>query len=372
MPRRAGRIGPDGGWHVTVENHLVLDDRYALEEIIGRGGMADVYRATDRLLLRQVAVKLVREATEPGVRERFVDEARTLASLNHTGLITLLDAGILDDRPFLVMELVEGPTLSGRIAQGPMEPERVRVIGRQLAAALGHAHGQGVVHRDVKPSNVLLCGDDRVLLADFGIARLVGSAQHHTRTGGTVGSPAYLSPEQVAGEEVGPEADVFSLGLVLLECLTGVRAYSGSAIEVALARLHRAPEIPDGVEPAWRSLISRMTRRDPAERPTATEVATLLVDPTWGDAVERTGELDLAGELPVAAPPSRAPGRRRRRIMVGALTALVLAALVVLVLVAPWNGGGSTGSGDPVPAGVPSRLQQPLSQLHEAVEGHQR
>ena len=355
---------------MTVGNHLVLEDRYALEEIIGRGGMADVYRATDRLLLRQVAVKLVRETTEPGVRERFVDEARTLASLNHTGLITLLDAGILDERPFLVMELVSGATLSGRIAQGPMEPERARVIGRQLAAALGYAHAQGVVHRDVKPSNVLLCDEDRVLLADFGIARLVGSAQHHTKTGGTVGSPAYLSPEQVAGEEVGPEADVFSLGLVLLECLTGVRAYSGSAIEVALARLHRAPEIPDGVEPAWRSLISRMTRRDPAERPTATEVATFLGDPDWGeDVLERTGELDLVEDHSASPEPA---GRGSRRVWLAALAAVVLATVVVVVLFSPWKGGGNAGSGDRVPAGVPSRLQQPLSQLHDAVEGHQR
>lgn len=379
------RSVPAGRRVMTVENHLVLEDRYALEEIIGRGGMADVYRASDRLLLRQVAVKIVREVAEPGVRERFVDEARTLASLNHPGLITLLDAGILEDRPYLVMELVSGPTLSGQIAQGPMETDRVREIGRQLAAGLGYAHGQGVVHRDVKPSNVLLCDEDRVLLADFGIARLVGSAQHHTRTGGTIGSPAYLSPEQVAGEQVGPEADVFSLGLVLLECLTGVRAYAGSAIEVAMARLHRAPEVPEAIEPAWRSLIGRMTRRDPGERPTAAEVAAILADPSWGqDALDATGELELTQGPLLTVPPSpealaddRPPAAAartggRRRVWAGALAALVLAGVVAVLLVAPWRSGGSSGSGGSVPAGVPSRLQQPLSQLHDAIEGHQR
>lgn len=377
---------------VTVENPLVLDDRYSLEEIIGRGGMADVYRATDQLLLRSVAVKIVREIAEPGVRERFVDEARTLASLNHAGLITLLDAGILHDRPYLVMELVTGQTLSACIAQGPVDPERVRAIGRQLASALAYAHAQGVVHRDVKPSNVLLCDDERVLLADFGIARLVGSAQHHTRTGGTVGSPAYLSPEQVAGEQVGPESDVFSLGLVLLESLTGVRAFTGSAIEAAMARLHAAPSIPDEVAPAWRSLIRAMTRREPERRPAASDVAAALADPAWGepgtgwagDDPAATGELELTrGEL-LTVPPAGTPGTSttdlatpgagapRRRVRAVALAALALLAVVVaLVVVAPWKQDApGSGSGGSVPTGVPSRLQQPLSDLHDAVEGH--
>ena len=370
---------------MSVENHVVLDDRYVLEEIIGRGGMADVYRATDKLLLRTVAVKIVRELTEPGERDRFVGEARTLASLNHAGLVTLLDAGIQNERPYLVMELVTGPTLSAEIAKGPLESERARVIGQKLAAALAYAHAQGVVHRDVKPSNVLLCDDEgRVLLADFGIAKLVGSAQHHTRTGGTVGSPAYLSPEQVAGEQVGPAADVFALGLVLLEALTGARGYAGSAMETAMARLHAAPSIPAEVEPGWRSLVTWMTRREPGERPTAAQLATLLVDPGWADdhlrtgadPVERTGELELTQDASYAVPPAhsaevvtgdRAP---RRRWAAGVLAAVVLLAVVVVLIAAPWRGSSNDGSVGDVPAGVPSRLQQPLSDLHDAVEGH--
>jgi serine/threonine protein kinase len=373
---------------VTVDNPLVLDDRYSLEEVIGRGGMADVYRGTDQLLLRPVAVKVVREVAEPGVRERFVDEARVLASLSHPGLITLLDAGILNERPYLVMELVSGPTLSARIAQGPVPSDQVRAVGRQLAAALAYAHAQGVVHRDVKPSNVLLCDDDRVLLADFGIARLVGSAQHHTKTGGTVGSPAYLSPEQVAGQAVGPETDVFSLGLVLLEALTGVRAYTGSAIEAAMARLHAAPSIPDDIEPAWRSLISAMTRRDPQGRPSAADVAARLTNTAWADSgwdegPVATGELDLTGGELLAIPASHEGSAtsaevagasrpsRRRSWWIGLAVLALVAVVVALVVVAPWKQGApDTGPGGSVPPGVPSRLQQPLSDLHDAVEGH--
>jgi eukaryotic-like serine/threonine-protein kinase len=378
---------------MTVDKLPILDDRYALDEVIGRGGMADVYRATDRLLLRPVAVKVLREVTDQGQRERFTAEARTLASLNHPGLITLLDAGILADRPYLVMELVTGPTLSACIAEEPLLPDRVQDIGHQLTRALAYAHDQGVVHRDVKPSNVLLCGEDRALLADFGIARLIGAVEHYTKTGAAVGSPAYLAPEQVAGEEVGPAADVFSLGLVLLEALTGVRAYTGSAIEAAVARLHAAPAISGELPAAWRSLVSRMTQREPERRPTADEVASELGDPEWAarsgppldQASVATGELELtddalrASSSPAGAEPAPDDARpSRRRIWAAALAGLLaVSALVAVLVIWPLHGAQSndshptTPSGVPngVPSGVPSRLQQPLADLHEAVEG---
>jgi serine/threonine protein kinase len=371
---------------MTVDKLPVLDDRYALDEVIGRGGMADVYRATDRLLLRPVAVKVLREVTEETERDRFVAEARTLASLNHPGLITLLDAGILADRPYLVMELVTGPTLAACIAASPLAPDRVQAIGHQLARALSYAHDQGVVHRDVKPSNVLLCDDDRVLLADFGIARLVGAAEHHTRTGAAIGSPAYLAPEQVAGEYVGPAADVFSLGLVLLEALTGVRAYTGSAIEAALARLHVPPAIGRDVPPPWRSLIGRMTQRDPELRPSTAEVATDLGDPAWAERGLLAQASITTGELPIgreerggpSAPEDPSPGDHRpsrRRVWAAALAGLLAvgALVAVLAVVSPFHRAASNAPDrDPggVPAGVPARLQQPLADLHDAVEGH--
>ena len=373
---------------MTVPQLSTLDDRYDVNDLIGRGGMADVYRATDRLLGRQVAVKVLRETTEGPHRERFVEEARMLASLNHPGLITLLDAGFEADHPYLVMELVDGPTLAAAIGGAPMAPERVGHIGHQLAVVLDYAHDAGVVHRDVKPSNVLLCTGDRALLADFGIARLIGATEHHTRTGEALGSPAYLAPEQVAGEPLTAAADVFSLGLVLLEALTGIRAYVGSPIEAALSRLSTAPVIPDTLDPAWRSLITRMTSRDPADRPSAAQVAAELAPASttgtpagpWDSAAEATGELPITMAVPLAplAPTDAASGTDAdpapRRSGRSRWIALAVAALVVAVVAGVLVVRGTAGGkGDPqptLPDGVPTRLQQPLSDLHQAVEGH--
>jgi serine/threonine protein kinase len=257
----------------------------------------------------------------------------------------------------------------------------VREIGRQLAEALAYAHAQGVVHRDVKPSNVLLCEDDRVLLADFGIARLVGEAEHYTKSGETIGSPAYLAPEQVAAEPIGPEADVYSLGLVLLEALTGVRAYGGSPVEAAVARLHAGPAVPTHLDAGWRSLIVRMTQRDPAFRPSAAEVSVELTEASWSDLHERaavdTGQLERTGEQPAVEDPGhRARSRHRfapserRAWAAWFLGLLIVAALVAVVLVAPWNRPQKVDSDPVIPSGVPTRLQEPLADLHDAVEGH--
>ena len=274
----------------------MLNGRYRLIEQIGVGGTAEVWRATDELLNRQVAVKLLHDAADSTQRERFVEEARTLASFNHVGLVVLLDAGILDARPFLVMTLADNSTLASRIAQGPVEPSVVTSIGSQIAVALEYVHARGFVHRDVKPSNVLLCGDGRAVLSDFGIARLVGSTMHHTRTGEAIGSPAYLAPEQVAGEALTPAVDIYSLGLVLLEALTAERAFPGAPLEAALARLTNAPPIPPTVGGEWVALLTRMTHRDPEERPTAREVAEQLGSatsaPTFASSEIGVTELD--------------------------------------------------------------------------------
>ncbi|MBO9520821.1 MAG: protein kinase [Nocardioidaceae bacterium] len=379
----------------------LLDNRYVLGELLGRGGMADVFRGTDQVLERPVAVKVLREVSDDSQRRRFVTEARTLASLNHHGLITLLDAGILGDRPYLVMELVEGETLASRIVQRPLAEDEVAVIGHRLAEALDYAHDLGVVHRDVKPSNVLLAGD-RVLLADFGIARLVGETEQHTRTGDAIGSPAYLAPEQVAGEPLTPAVDVYSLGLVLLEALTGTRAYTGSPVEAAIARLSAAPEIPARLGGGWRTLLTRMTDRDPTRRPTAAEVARTLggevaasppASPAYDD-LDATGALDLTSVLPpvtggpviptprgidpaVPATPPRAPLLPRlRRVVSTHLPVLVavLAAVLVAASIGIWLAVGSGGTSPrtpsqvDLPSGVPSGLQSPLEDLHRAIE----
>lgn len=379
---------------MTVTGTRVLGDRYRLGDIIGSGGMADVYRATDPVLDRVVAVKLLRSSSSSDGEERarFAAEARTLAALDHPGLVTLLDAGILDEHPYLVMQFVDGPSLSQVIRTGgPLEPARVAAIGGQIAEALAYAHENGVVHRDVKPGNILIATDERALLTDFGIARLVGDTAGQTKTGDTIGSPAYLSPEQVQGHPFTVAVDVYSLGLVLLESLTGTRAYPGTPVEAALARLHAAPAIPTSLNADWRDLLDQMTRRDPAERPTALEVAATLnsaftaeplaqpvtdLDAETGafDLSEMTGSID-AGEADHTVVGIPLPARPRRGSKRGSGTAWLVSAVLLiglLVLIVVLGGLRSDPGADrppaEIPAGVPERLQEPLQDLHDAVE----
>jgi serine/threonine protein kinase len=356
---------------------VVLADRYELHEVLGRGGMADVYRATDRLLSRQVAVKVLRDAAgDETDRLRFTHEARTLARLSHPGLVMVLDAGITSEQPFLVMELVEGSTLSQLCASGPVDPSRARTIGARVADALAYAHAQGIVHRDVKPGNVLLGTDRRVKLADFGIARLIGDTVRHTRTGLAIGTAAYLAPEQVRGEELTTAADVYSLGLVLLEALTGQRAYPGTPTEAALARLARAPHVPADLPDDWPALLTAMTALAPADRPGAAEVAERLGVQVGSQGRTQVGSrnatVGATRVLPAAGPRTsfidragdslaRQPARLLRRLsaldahhrgVAGAVAALVL--LLVIVAIAADTDSASGGADR-----VPSETSEP-------------
>ena len=252
-----------------------IDERYRLVRLINRGGMADVYEAVDERLERRVAVKRFR-ADPVADRARFDSEVTLLASLEHPNLVRVFDAGEHQGDAFLVLELVEGPTLGERLAAGAVPPHDVAVLGRDVASALAYVHERGVVHRDVSPANIL-CGEDgRPRLADFGVARVL-DATRLTSTALTVGTAAYMAPEQVQGEDVSGAADVYSLGLILLELLTGQRAFEGSVHEVAVARLVRDPDTT-GVPEAWQPLLAGMTAREPADRPTAGEAATSLDD----------------------------------------------------------------------------------------------
>lgn len=377
---------------MPTEETTVLGDRYALEEVIGRGGMADVYRATDLVLSRPVAVKLLRDVTaSESERARFTAEARTLARLSHTGLVTVLDAGTASEQPFLVMELIDGPSLATYCADTALDISRVARIGIQVSEALAYAHAAGIVHRDVKPGNVLLGPDGRVRLADFGIARLVGDVARHTNTGLTIGSPAYLSPEQVRGTDVTPASDVYSLGLVLLEALTGRPVYSGTPTESALARLSTPPWVPNDLPPGWQRLLASTTALEPDLRPTATQVATTLRE--LGDNVEQDAlgrdndeASTLVLTLPEPAPesPSRQATQALRRptrttvshfflsragwVVAGAVALLLLGLLLASVV----DGGGDAGAEDELPADVPPRLEEPLRGLHDAVNGGNR
>lgn len=264
----------------------VLGGRYRLGGVIGRGGMSCVYAARDQNLGREVALKLFTpHAAEADELKRQEAEIRLLATLNHPSLVTLFDAGVdtrvpEQPRPFLTMELVDGQDLRSRLRFSRVPLDELSVIGAGIADALAYVHGLGIIHRDIKPANILLVqvrpGEPvRPKLTDFGIARIVDGTRL-TATGTMVGTAAYLSPEQAMGSPLSPASDIYSLGLVLLECIKGTVEYPGSAVESAVARLHRAPEIPDDLPTEWQHLLASMTALDPLERPSAADLEVAL------------------------------------------------------------------------------------------------
>jgi serine/threonine protein kinase len=371
----------------------LIGGRYRPERLLGRGGSAEVWGCLDEALDRQVALKLV---TSSGGEDagRVGDEARLLARLSHPGLVPVYDAGTDHaGRPWVVMELVDGETLADAIRRGPMPSQRVADIGARLAEALAYVHGEALIHRDVKPANVLLGQDGRVRLTDFGIARLVDAAKV-TATGLTVGTASYLSPEQVTAEPVGTAADVYSLGLVLLECLTGEREYPGSAVEVALARLSRPPQVPADLPDGWPGLLVAMTDRDPAQRPLCAEIAadlhaivaggqattalavpTLLSDRT--QVLDRTQVMAAAGAAPTRAQSTvtRAPApvasRPPRNGWAMALGVLLVVGVLIVVGVLVTRSGGSGSGAVPAKVGVsgnlPPDLYRDLNRLQQIV-----
>ena len=285
--------------------------------------MADVYAAHDTLLDRDVAIKLLRDAPDSETaRTRFVSEARILAGLSDPGLVTVLDAGISGDHPYLVMELLPGGTVADLIDRGSQPLDRVADIGAQVASALLPVHAAGIVHRDIKPGNLLFDGQGRVRLADFGIARLVGDTVRVTATGTMIGTVTYVAPEQASGGEVGTAADIYALGLVLLELITGTPAFNGTPTEAAMARLTHDPAVPDDLPDPLGRLLSAMTARDPGARPAAAEVAAWLAPASRSLAAARAAQADIDTQaLVIATPPacvvetSQRPGRgagRRR------------------------------------------------------------
>ncbi|NEM90422.1 serine/threonine-protein kinase [Galbitalea soli] len=296
-----------------------LVDRYLVEALVAHGGMASVYRARDESLGRTVALKVFVGSDEHDVR-RQRDEVLVLASLNHPALVTLFDATVDPDfghRPaaIIVMEFVDGTDLGAAIANGPIAPATVAEIGRDIADALRYVHATGIVHRDIKPGNILLPtripgAPQRAKLADFGIARTFDRTAI-TQDGTVIGTAGYLSPEQALGEAATAASDIYALGLSLLEALTGTRAFPGTGAESLAARISTDPVIPESVPPAWGDALAGMTARTPAARPDAGRVVELLADVQRGDAA--AASLLAAGTtevLPAAAPleePAAAP-----------------------------------------------------------------
>ena len=254
-----------------LERGLVLGDRYRLEGRIASGGMGDVWVAQDNVLQRLVALKVMRP--HPEHQElfalRFRDEALHSARLIHTNIATVFDYGEDEGLAFLVMELVEGKPLSQLIREcGPLPADQVRSVIGQCALALGVAHAAKLVHRDVKPANILVREDGLVKLTDFGIAR-AADASGHTRAGDVFGTPSYISPEQALGRPTTGASDLYALGVVGHEMLCGVKPFDKpTPIAIAMAHLHDTPpSLPDDVPEALAGVIEDMLAKDPADRP---------------------------------------------------------------------------------------------------------
>lgn len=361
---------------------MELDGRYRLGECIGQGGMGQVHRAEDLVLGRTVAVKVMRPGGDVArAPERVRNEVTLLAAVHHPSLVTLLDARIDDAAgSYIVMEYVDGPSLAQRLRGGPLTEVEAATLAQDIASGLDAVHSAGVVHRDLTPSNILLASSAlsrapfHAKLADFGVAFLIDSTRL-TTPGMVVGTAAYLAPEQVRGDAAAPPADIYALGLVLLESLTGERAYPhASGVGAVMARLVEPPKIPSGVGTAWTELITRMTSTDPAERPDAREVAAIaadlrrtarpvvVVDGAVAASVASAAEIPTmpvpAAPIAVAAPAPRRAGSgerarlRRSRVRAHRMrkTALLVgAAALTAALVVPAGLWASAGLPDDRP-----------------------
>jgi eukaryotic-like serine/threonine-protein kinase len=257
---------------------VTLGGRYRLDERIAGGGMGDVWRGTDEVLGRTVAVKILLPALldEPGFAERFRGEARTMATINHPGVVDVYDYGSDQQLAFLVMEYVEGDALSRTLSRvGRLTPGRTMALVAQAADALQAAHANGIVHRDVKPGNLLVRPNGTLVLTDFGIARsaLVGQL---TVAGSVLGTASYISPEQASGGIATAASDVYALGVVAYQCLSGHRPFDGATpIEIAMKHVRETPRpLPADIPPAVRAIVDRALAKDPASRwPTAAALA---------------------------------------------------------------------------------------------------
>ena len=336
---------------------VALGHRYELEERVGAGGFGDVWRARDLTLDRAVAVKVLHAAyvQDAEALTRFQAEARHAGSLAHENIARVYDYGD-PHSPYLVMELVDGPSLAQVLTSGPIDPGRAMDVVAQAATGLQAAHEAGLVHRDIKPGNLLLTPDGTVKITDFGISHAVGSPRV-TSTGLIVGTPGYLAPERAAGAAATVLSDIYSLGVVAYECLAGAPPYDGTALEVALAHAIRPfPALPSFVPADVRALVAQLTAKDPADRPrSAAEVARQarqlrdrLVS-TSGLAVSESAGLVGPAGTPQPADRPMAPVSHFRRPPRSAVIGGAAAALIVFGVLVGVN------IGDPEPGSHPAR-----------------
>ncbi|WP_329508187.1 protein kinase domain-containing protein [Streptomyces chiangmaiensis] len=357
---------------------MLLEDRYQLEEPLGRGAMGEVWRAADHVLNRTVAVKVLR-GDDAAALERFRMEAQTAGSLSHPNVVGVYDFGSHQGRPYLVMELVDGWNLSQeRSVYGVLAPREAAGIAAQMAAGLAAAHRQGVIHRDVKPANVMLTTERTVKLTDFGIARFAdATAGTITATGKIVGSAAYLAPERALGDSAQPASDVYSLGCVLYELLTGRPPFRGTTSLAVVQQhvdsqppppTHLRPDIP----PPLADYVMHLLAKDAADRPTADQAAAWLQawqqsrDPAEPEP-DHPGTAALTAALPTATEPgtaergTRAPRRGRRKPPSKAVLGTVGVALFAgaVALGATWNGDSGHGAPTSPVSSTPSASVEP-------------
>jgi tRNA A-37 threonylcarbamoyl transferase component Bud32 len=340
----------------------LVADRYELEELVGEGGMSSVFRARDTVLERRVALKILHEhhAGDPEYVERFRREARAIARLTHPNIVTVIDRGEWSGRQFIVFEHVAGVNLKDVVErEGPLPVERALALTHQVARALAFAHDAGIVHRDVKPQNVLIDLEGMAKVTDFGIARTLDLDDELTQSGTLLGTSDYISPEQASGERVDEASDQYSLGVLLYELLTGEVPYPASNLMASAIRHLRDPvpsvrERRPDVSPRVDAIAARSMAKRPRDRFPSVEAMTAALEA--GLAEERATRRRAAGEetgvIPAPAPPQPSPGRRpqrrasRPRWVIVALVLLAGGALVVgLVAAQLGRDGGPLGVG---------------------------
>lgn len=374
-----------------------LADRYQLVEVVGRGGMGEVWAGRDLRLGRNVAVKLLSPtmALQPDVRDRFEEEARSAARLSHPNVVMVFDSGEHDGTPYLVMELLPGRTLADEIASGPVDPDRVRRIGIEVLAALAASHQAGILHRDIKPGNVLLTAEGTSKVGDFGIAKST-EGLNLTSTGMIVGTAAYLAPERLAGQPATPQSDLYAVGVVLYEALTGKKPFHADTPMGLLRAVEEHQAIPlttarPGLDRGLVAAVQRAMAKDPTRRfPSATAMAEAL----QRDSRAGAGTTVVADTLPSStevrsASTTRQPAQvgrpavgsvlterwERLRASPGAILAVILVAVFLFAVVLATRNGESSSIGgispttqQTAPGGsLPEPLDRAIRSLEEAV-----
>jgi eukaryotic-like serine/threonine-protein kinase len=354
-----------------IETPRLIGARYRLGDVIGRSLMSEVRRGEDLRLERAVAIKLLRGDGDTRSVARFEREAQILASLHHPNIVVVFDTGVDGGDRFIVMEFIEGPTLRDLLDNyGPLSLERASDITSKLASALGFAHERGIVHRDIKPSNVMLPHDGGVKLVDMGIARLL-SQEALTLTLTVLGTARYLSPENARGDRLDGRSDVYSLGCVLFEMLTGRTPFEGSPMALSFAHVNtaapRVRSINPDVPAAMDELVASMLEKDPAHRPqTGQAVQGLLVSATKHEALVPTAVLMPAEPTTAFIARRPADGRRKSGPKAWPMAVIAVCGLAVLLLVALLAGGAPesrTNASRPSPPLSSSPAMQQPSRL---------